>query len=56
MAQSTAKKPTAKLTHVPLTTLPWERFADVVSPAQAEDLRRTVERARTVLPAAWCGM
>ena len=42
-------KPAAKLTHVPLTTLPWERFADVVSPAQAEDLRRTVERARSVL-------
>jgi trehalose synthase len=39
----------ARLTHVPLTTLPWERFADVVSPTQAEDLRRTVERARRVL-------
>ena len=41
--------PAAQLTHVPMTTLPWERFADVLSPAQAEELRSTVDRASTVL-------
>jgi trehalose synthase len=41
--------PPAELTHVPLTSLPWERFAEVLSPAQAADLGDTVARARSVL-------
>jgi trehalose synthase len=32
-----------------MTTLPWERFAEVLSPAQADELGATVERASTVL-------
>ncbi len=32
-----------------MTTLPWERLADVLTPAQTDELRATVERARSLL-------
>ena len=34
---------------MPISPLPWERFAEVLSPAQAEELRATVQRAGRVL-------
>ena len=42
-------EPSARLTHVPVAALPVGRFEEVLSAAQADDLRRNVARARDVL-------
>jgi trehalose synthase len=39
----------ARITHVPVAPLPWERFREVLTLGQAEDLERAVARARRIL-------
>ncbi|HYN51982.1 MAG TPA: hypothetical protein VES62_13750, partial [Thermoleophilaceae bacterium] len=40
---------TAKIEHVPVAPLPWERFREVLDVDQAEALEHTVARAQRLL-------
>ena len=39
----------AKMQHVPVAPLPWERFSEVLDADQADALKRTVTRAQRLL-------